>query len=244
MLTRGKVQPVERPKRFYATADPGEVDGAFGVLLDGKAMRTPAGARLKLPTPALAQLVAAEWASQGEHIVIEDMPATRLAYTALDRAPDARAEVAEEIAGRAGADVLCYFAEAPDSLVERQIAHWGPVLGWAAEALAVKLVRVAGLIHQPQPEPALDRVRALALELDDFALTGLVNAAGLYGSAVLAFALQRGELTGEEAFDLSRLDEAFQEERWGVDEEAAERTTRLRHEAQVLDLWFQALRAA
>ena len=241
MLTRGKVQPVERPKRFYATADPGEVDGGFGVLLDGRPVRTPAGARLKLPTPALAQLLAAEWAGQGEHIVIEDMPATRLAYTALDRAPEAREEVAEEIVRRAGADALCYFADGPETLVELEVAHWGPMLDWAAQALGLELVRTSGLIHQPQPEGSLARARALALELDDFALTGLVNAAALCGSAILAFALQRDELSGEEAFDLSRLDEAFQEERWGIDEEAAERTARMRHEAIVLEKWFRAL---
>ena len=212
------------------------------MLLDGRPVRTPAGDKLKLPCPALAQLLAAEWAGQGEHIVIADMPATRLAFTALDRAPVSRDEVADEIARHAGADLLCYFAEGPESLVEREVAHWGPMLGWADRELGLRLVRVSGHMHQLQPEATLARVRTLALELSDFDLTGLVNAAGLFGSAVLAFALQRGELSGDEALDLSRLDEAFQEERWGVDEEAAHRTARMRHEAQVLEQWFAALR--
>ena len=241
MLTRAKPQTAERPKRFYAIAEPGAVEGGFGVLLDGRPVRTPAGGRMKLPNPALAQLLAAEWAAQGEHIVIADMPATRLAFTALDRAPEAREAIAEEVARFAGADVICYFAEGPDSLVEHEIAHWGPMLDWAAEALGLQLVRVAGLIHQPQPEATLERVRELALELGDFELTGLVNAAGLFGSAILALALQRGRLGGQAAFDLSRLDEAFQEERWGVDEEAAARTVRQRSEAVMLDRWFAVL---
>jgi chaperone required for assembly of F1-ATPase len=96
-------------------------------------------------------------------------------------------------------------------------------------------------VHQAQPEATLERVRALALELGAFELTGLANAAALYGSAVLAFALQRGQLTGEAAFELSRLDEAFQQEKWGVDEEAAERTTGLRKQAAALEKWFKAL---
>ena len=242
MLTRAKPDAVLHPKKFYADAAPGPVDDGFGVLLDGRPVKTPAGVKLILPFPAVAQLIAAEWAVQAEHIVIADMPATRLAFTAIDRAPEAREDAAGEIASRAGADVLCYFADGPDSLVERQVAHWGPMLDWAAADLGLKFVRVAGLMHQPQPAETLARVRALALALSDFELTGLVNAAGLFGSAVLAFALQRNQLTGEEAFDLSRLDEAFQEERWGVDEEAAERTARLRHEAIVLDKWFAALR--
>jgi chaperone required for assembly of F1-ATPase len=55
--------------------------------------------------------------------------------------------------------------------------------------------------------------------------------------------VHRGKLTGDAAFDLSRLDETFQEERWGVDHEAAERAPRMRAEAEMLDRWFAALRA-
>lgn len=242
MLTRAKPQSSELPRRFYATAEPGAVEGGFGVRLDGRPLRTPAGVKLQLPTAALAQLVAAEWAAQGEKIVFADMPATRLAFTAVDRAPGHREEAAGDVADRAGSDAICYFAEAPEALVAQEVSRWGPVLDWAAEALGLEFVRVSGLIHQPQPEATLEGVRALALELSDVELTGLVVAAGLYGSAILALALQRGQLSGEEAFDLSRLDEAFQESQWGVDEDAAARTARQRHEARVLEQWFQALR--
>ena len=169
------------------------------------------------------------------------MTATRLAFTALDRAPEARREVADEVARYAGSDVLCYYADGPEALVERELSHWLPVLEWAQEALGLTFVRAQGILHQPQPAETLERVRVLALELSDFELTGLVNAAGLYGSAVLAFAVQRDKLGGEAAFELSRLDEAFQEQRWGIDEEAAAHTARLRQEAAVLEQWFRAL---
>ncbi|HYE42069.1 MAG TPA: ATPase, partial [Caulobacteraceae bacterium] len=105
----------------------------------------------------------------------------------------------------------------------------------------LSLVRATGIIHTPQPAEALARVEALALALDDFALGGVAWATPLFGSAILALALQRGRLSGETAFDLSRLDEAFQEERWGVDAEAAERTANLRRDALALDAWFGAL---
>jgi chaperone required for assembly of F1-ATPase len=242
MLTRAKPQSSELRRRFYAAAEPGAVEDGFGVLLDGRPLRTPAGVKMQLPTPAVAQLVAAEWAAQGERITIADMPATRLAFTAIDRAPQHREEVAREVADRAASDALCYFAEEPEALVEQEVTRWGPMLDWAASDLGLQLVRISGLIHQPQPEASLERVRALALELSDFELTGLVVAAGLFGSAILALALQRGQLSGDEAFDLSRLDEAFQQARWGVDEDAAKRTARQRHEAQALEKWFAALR--
>ena len=74
------------------------------------------------------------------------------------------------------------------------------------------------------------------------ALAGLAFATALFGSAVLALAAQQGRLAGPDAYELSRLDEAFQEGQWGIDAEAAARTTRLRGDAAMLEGWFAALR--
>ncbi len=242
MTGRGFIEPGELPRRFYKVADvAAEADG-YAVRLDGRTPRSPAGKPLVLPTEALAALAAAEWAGQGEHIIAAAMPATRLANTALDRVSQARGEVAGEVARYAGSELLCYRAEEPLALVEQQARGWQPLLDWARDDLGVALEPVEGIVHREQPAASLARAEALAGELDDFALAGLAHATALFGSAVLGFALQRGRLDGEAAFTLSRLDEAFQEERWGVDAEAAERTGRLAAEAAMLDRWFAALR--
>jgi len=240
---KGFREPEERLKRFWKTVDTAAEEGGWAVRLDGRAPKTPAGARLVLPSEAAAGLVAGEWAAQGEHLLPATMPATRLASTAIDRIGPAREAVADEIAAFAGSDLLCYLAEEPASLVEQQARRWAPWRSWAATELGVRLEPAEGIIHRPQDPAAVARVRELALALDDFALAGLGMAAPLLGSAVLALALQRGAVSGDEAFDLSRLDEAFQESRWGVDEEAAERTAARRAEAQLLERWFRALQA-
>lgn len=232
----------ELPKRFYNGVEVGTVDGGFGVLLDGRAVRTPAGARLATPTLALAERLAAEWAGQGEGIDLAAMPATRLAYSAIDRVAAKHAEVAAEVGRYAGSDVLCYFADGPGTLVERQVQRWGPVLDWARDELGLEFHRATGIIHRAQPPETVVAVESLALAADDFALAGLAMAAGLYGSAVLALALYRDRLSGLAAFDLSRLDEEFQEEKWGVDAEALARRGVLTAEADMLEAWFQALR--
>ena len=230
-----------RPRRFYKLAEAGAVDAGFGVLLDGRAVRAPSGARLAVPTLPLAALLATEWAEQGELIDVGRMPATRLAFTAADRIGQAREATEAEIARYASADLLCYFAEAPSGLVERQARLWAPLLDWAEAELGLTLVRAAGIVHRTQTAETLTRVAQLAAALDDYGLAGLATAAGLFGSAVLAFALQRGRLDGLGAFDLSRLDETFQEEQWGVDAEAADRTAQMRADAMTLEAWFGAL---
>jgi len=234
-------EPPERPRRFYRTAKVAPADGGWAVQLDGRRARTPAGAALALPTQALAQLVVAEWEAQVEVIELASMPATRLASAALGFDAAARAAAVERVTSFAGSDLLCYFADGPAGLVERQERRWGPVIDWAQSALGVRFHRTQGIVHRPQPPETLEQIAQLTRAEDDFALAGLVAAAALFGSAILAFSLRRRELSAEAAFELSRLDETFQEERWGVDAEAAVRADAMAKEALALGRWFAAL---
>lgn len=238
---KGFREPEERTKRFWKAVDVAPRDSGWAVLLDGRAPKTPAGAPLVLPTEVAARLAADEWAAQGEHLLPATMPATRLAATAIDRIGQAREAVADEIAAFAGSDLVCYLADHPNALAVEQAREWSPWRDWAAAECGVALEPVEGIIHRPQDPAAIARVRELALELDDFRLAGLAMATPLLGSAVLGLAMLRGALTGEAAFELSRLDEAFQERQWGVDAEAAERTAARRAEAVLLERWFRAL---
>lgn len=238
----GKGDGVQHPRRFFKTVSVEPVDGGYAVRLDGRSPKAPGGTPLILPATGLAELLAEEWDAQDPHIVMTAMPATRLAFTALEKIPSARDAVADEVARYAGSDLLCYFAEAPEALVAEQQAAWTPLLDWAGAELGLRLEPTRGIIHRPQSDDSLARVKALALEADVFGLAALAHAAGLLGSAVLALALQRGRLDGEEAHHLARLDEAWQERHWGVDAEAADRTAGRLAETLLLDRWFRALR--
>ncbi len=245
-LRKGFHEPQEKPRRFYkaVTVTVADVDGGgFGIRLDGRTLKTPRGLPLVLPTRAVADQIAAEWDAQVEVIEMATMHATRLANTAIETIGGSREGVADQIADYAGSDLTCYFAESPAALVTRQEAAWGPVLARAEAEQGLRFERCAGIVHRAQPQETLTRVREIALSLDDFALAGLAFAVPLYGSAVLAIAVLRGWMSGVEAYDLSRVDEVFQEAQWGVDAEAAERVARLTVEAEMLDRWFRCLAA-
>jgi chaperone required for assembly of F1-ATPase len=243
-MRKGFHEPTEKPRRFYKVVEVAEAEGGFAVLLDGRALRTPGGTRLIAPSRKLADDIAAEWDAQAVTIELAQMHATRLANTAIDSIGAAREATADQIVRYAGADLVLYFAEEPEALVRRQTEAWGPLLDRVEREARLSFVRASGVIHQAQPQESLEEVRRIALGLDDFALAGLAFGAALFGSAVLAIGLYRGWLNGAQAFELSRVDEAWQEERWGVDAEAAERSDRLRLEAEVLDRWFRGLAAA
>lgn len=229
------------PRKFYKSACAVASDDLWRVELDGRVLKTPEKSDLALPTEALAGLVAAEWEGQGERIDPSTMPLTRLANVALDRTPHNREALADEIAKYTETDLVCHLADGPSELRERQDAGWRPWRDWAGRTLDVVLVPVEGIIASPQPEASRLAARNHALSLDNFRLTGLAWACGLYGSAVLALAVERGELDAAEAFELSRIDEAWQAEQWGEDEEAMDAVAARRSDAIALGQLFASL---
>ncbi len=233
-----------RPKRFYKTAALVAQDAGFAVALDGRVVKTPEKRPLALPTRALGEAVAAEWDAQGDYLDLAAMHLTRLANVALDRTPETRRDMAEEIARYAETDLLCHLAEGPSDLRARQEAGWGPIRAWAEQDLGVALVPVEGVVAARQPSTSLEAVRGHALGLDDFRLTGLAYTCGILGSALLALAVQRGRVEAEAAFDLSRIDEDYQIERWGEDAEAAQSAANKRIEIIAVKAWFGALSSA
>ena len=233
---------VNLPKRFYKQARVAAADAGFAIELDGRPVKTPAKVPLTVPSEPLAAAIADEWNGQAETLDLQGMTLTRLANVAIDRTPETRTELAEELVRYAGTDVICYLADAPSELQARQDATWKPLRDWAGQELDIVLVPVIGLIASPQPEASLNAVRKYALSLDDYRLTGSAWACSLLGSAVLALAMERGRLDSEQALRASCVDEDWQIEQWGEDEEAqAVRSGRAR-DADALHLWFETLR--
>ena len=212
-------------RRFYKSVEVVAVDGGgFALRLDGRGARTPGKRQLVAPTRAVAELIAAEWAEQGETIEPMSMPATRLANSAIDGVADALGATRAAIAAYAAADLVCYRAEAPAALVALQAEAYDPVLAWARDRLGARFVTTVGVAHVAQPEAALAAARA-AVEayVDPFAVAALHVMASLAGSLLLTLMTAAGALSAEAAWRAAHVDEDFQIGRWGEDEEAKRR---------------------
>ncbi|MDK4734080.1 ATP12 family chaperone protein [Rhizobium sp. CNPSo 3490] len=212
------------PKRFYTDVAVADHEGSFAITLDGKSVRTPARQVLAVPTEALAQLVAAEWRGQGEEIDPVTMPVTRLVNTALDGVATNTQAIFEDILRFSSSDLICYRADTPELLVERQRERWDPVIDWAAHDLGARFILVEGVMPHEQPREATAAFAVtLARHQSPMALAALHTVTTLTGSAILALAFAEGRLTAEEAWSLAHLDEDWTIEHWGRDEEAEER---------------------
>lgn len=215
-------------KRFYKqVSTEKQPDGSAIVLLDGRRLKTPARAEFVLPCLALAEAVAVEWAAQDREIKPDTMPLTRLAATAIDRVRQAPEHAAGEIVRYGDTDLLSYRAEEPSELAARQAQEWQPLLDWFRERYDVQIAVTSGIIAIPQPADLSPRLSRICEALDVFRLTALHAATSATGSVVLGLALLEGAIDAATAHRLGLLDELFQTERWGEDEEAATRRAAL-----------------
>jgi chaperone required for assembly of F1-ATPase len=219
------------PRRFYkeATAEPGEA--GYCVLLDGKQALTPGRRPLILPTARTASLVVGEFAAQAETIDPMTMPTLRLVNTAIDGVADDPQAVLEDILRFAGSDLLCYRAGTPQELVDRQAQAWDPVLDWARSAFGARFSIAEGVMPVEQPRETIAVLGAhLAQRKEPLRLAALHVATSLMGSALLALALEAGELDAEQAWTAAHVDEDWNIDQWGEDAEAAARRARRRLE--------------
>jgi chaperone required for assembly of F1-ATPase len=214
-------------KRFWnvATAEPS--DGGYTILLDDKPMHLPGGGVLRVAAAPLAEAIAKEWqaagGTTGGDMSFADTPLTRLAGTAQQRIAPHPDPTIDAIARYAESDLLCYRAETPPALVERQAREWQPWLDWAARHYDAPLRVSTGIAYLKQHRGAIAALRSAVGALDVAALTALGIVVPALGSLVLGLALAEGRLDAATAHALGALDELFQAEAWGEDAEAAAR---------------------
>lgn len=220
-------------KRFYKTASINRDDDGFGVLLDGRPVRTPARALLQVTSLPLAEAISEEWNAQGDKIEPLSMPLTQLTNTAIDRMPDLRDKTITELLRYAETDLVCYRADHPQSLVDRQNKQWQPLLDWLRQRYDIALLTVVGVLPQPQNPAALKQLRRILNAYNDFELTALHMGSVSAGSVVVGLAMMENRITAEEAADAAHLDDTHQIEMWGADEEAEARLAQSRADIEV-----------
>lgn len=230
-------------RRFYEEVNVTEVNGGFIVRLDAHELKTPAKKPLVMPTAALAQHVADEWRAQETDIDSYSMPTMRLVSTALDRVAEVPTETAQAFAAYGMSDLLCYRAENPDKLVKKQADAWDPILDWAKSRFDMSFEVTQGIL--PINQPADNEVRLLAIAGDDvFRLTGLAHMAAILGSAILAIAADEAHIDAEQAYQLAYLDDLYQIDEWGSDEEAADRLNKIALDIRHASSYLSALKQA
>lgn len=207
-------------KRFFKQAALAPLQDGYTIELDGRPVHTPLGQPLVIAARPLANAIVAEWQAQGETIAPKSMPLAGFANTSIDRVGAERSTVLANLMNFANTDLLCYRAEQPADLAARQHHMWQPVLDWAADVYGVHLITTSGVLPVTQPEQSLQALEEVLSKLDDITLTALASLAAVAGSLIVALAVIDSHLDADHAFEIVHLDVSYQNERWGVDDEA------------------------
>lgn len=228
-------------KRFWQAATVDEIEGGWTVLLDGRPVRTPARHQIVLPRLSIAREIAAEWDAQEDLVAPLTMPMTRAASTCHDRVAPQLEAVQETVGAYGETDLLCYRADYPDALVDRQAFGWDPLLAWASEAFGAALLVQTGVMHLEQPAQSVAALKNAVRAESAWPLTALAEMTTISGSLVLALAVRHGHISEHEAWHLSRIDEQWNIDQWGEDHEAARQSARreadFKHAAHLLALF-------
>ncbi|MCK8456696.1 ATP12 family chaperone protein [Sphingomonas faeni] len=206
-------------KRFWKEV---AIDADRVVTLDRKPVRTPGRRPLALPSDALAEAVAEEWRAVGETIDPRTMPLTGLANAATDPIANDPTQFAARLAAYGESDLLCYRADGPPPLVERQAATWDPLLAWARGRYDVTFAVTTGVMHVAQPDATIARLYEAVAAYDNFRLAGLSPVVTLTGSLVIGLALIEGEIDADTAWGAAGIDEDWSVEMWGEDWQATQ----------------------
>jgi chaperone required for assembly of F1-ATPase len=207
-------------KRFWKSAAVVSDARGWGIALDGKPVRTPAGKPLAIPAEPLARAIADEWNACAGTVDLRELPLTGLANCAIDQvSPDGQA-FAGRIARYAESDLLCYRAQAPRALAERQAASWDALLVWTRNRFDMDFAITCGIVHVPQPEAGVRRLAHAVESLDAFELAGLAPLVTIGGSLVAGLAVLEGAYSPEQAWEAVSIDEQWQLDQWGADAEA------------------------
>jgi chaperone required for assembly of F1-ATPase len=241
----------QRPKRFWKQASvielPAEGEGAsgaiFGVALDSRPLRAPSKQPLRLSSRALAHAVVAEWDAQEKEILPHTMPLTQLANTAQDRMGPLREEIIAALLQHVDADTLCYYADEPQDLVDRQHAAWTPIVAWAQDRFGAAWRTTTGIMPLSQEAAVHQAVAAALADLSADELAAYQVVAPVTASILVGLAVVHGRLTADQAFSSALVEELFQAELWGEDYEAIDRWERIKGDLRSAEQYLTLLRA-
>lgn len=217
-------------KRFYKDVAVEGTSLGFQVALDGRSIKTQGGQPQVVASRELAEKLAEEWRSQGEIIDPSGFRFRDMVDYALDVVPQDREALFDKLLGYAETDTLCYRAGPDEPLWHRQREMWEPLVEELEAREGIQFHRISGIIHRPQSAETRRRLHARLAQLDDFTLAALEQLTSLTASLCVGLAALEEDADGDALWSAANLEEDWQVEQWGTDEEASARRAIKREE--------------
>ena len=196
---------------------------SFCVMLDKRILKTPLKRELVLPNFNLAQEIVKEWDQDSKNINTESMIFYGLISTSLDKIIDNKNAYINDILDYIDTDLICYRAENPKELVELQKNKWDPIILLLEKYIGTKVEVFQGVLPKKQHATVHVKLNNIINQLDIFEISALHRITNITGSIFLSLCVLKKDIPKNEVFELSFLDELWQAENWGFDEETTQK---------------------
>lgn len=213
-------------KRFWKEVTVAQVNGGWQVALDGRLIKTQGKQAQIVPGRALTELLAREWAMQGEEVDPASFSHRDMADYAIDMIASGEDDVVTKLLGFMDTDTLCYRADPDEAFYRRQLEVWEPLLTAFEQREGVKVERASGVLHRPQPVETLTSLKVKLESLDPLLLAALFTLTSLSASLVIGLTALEDNADAEVLWSAANLEEDWQIELWGEDYEATARRER------------------
>jgi len=229
-------------KKFWETIEIKKVSSKeFYILLDNKKLKTPLKKELTLSCHLMAKEVLKEWDQRSDIINTDDLVFYGLLSTAIDRVREEKNSYINDIINFIDTDLICYRADNPTDLVSHQNKHWDPIILLIEKYINTKVSVFKGVMPSHQNSKVHHKVKNLVVELSDIQISVLHRITNLIGSVFLALCIIKKDLSNKQAFELSFLDELWQAENWGYEEDASTKRKKVRTELNRLILFIDCI---
>ena len=195
----------------------------FQIMLDERILQTPLKRELVLPNLNLTQEIVKEWDQDSKNINTESMIFYSLISNSLDKIKDKRNLYIDDILDYIDTDLICYRAENPKELVELQKNKWDPIILLIEKYIGTKVQVFQGVSPKKQHATVHIRLNNLINKFDVFEISALHRITNITGSIFLSLCVLKKDISKNEVFELSFLDELWQAENWGFDEETLQK---------------------
>ena len=196
---------------------------SFCVMLDKRILKTPLKRDLILPNLNLAEEIVKEWDQDSKKINTESMIFYGLISTSLDKIIDNKNLYINDILDYVDTDLICYRAESPKELVELQKNKWDPIILFIEKYIGIKVQVFQGIFPKKQHTTVHTKLTNLINQFSIFEISVLHRITNITGSIFLSLCVLKKDISKKEVFELSVLDELWQSENWGFDEEISQK---------------------
>ena len=141
-----------------------------------------------------------------------------------------RTEIIERMVNFSLTDTLLFRSPDAVELIEEEHKVWDPIVAWAKEKMRADFKTSESLEVPVENNASLPRLQVFLESLSDKELVAFYEVSKITKSVLLAAAFVKGKVNADEAFKAAFLEEIWQADKWGHDEQADKRREIIKQE--------------